>query len=348
MIRSGPDFPHDHSILNSPGANSSISSGGRLGRALFVRLKRLWVVLFVLASTVFLVRYLALHWEHAAIPNGLVVWAIMLACCLQFVFWFIYSAAWRWLVCSLSPMRLSRLGAFQQTVLIAFGKYLPGKIWGLVARGARLHDQGMPVTVTARITLHEQLLFVTAAVVVSLLAAVPPASPALKIILGMSAILVVWLGMIMQPIVHGLAYRIMSRVSPATIDHGQPLRLPFRDYARFLLQYALAWTVAGLVFVAVFYAFFGSPLRSDLVALLVLANTVAHVAGFAAIFAPAGIGVREATAAGILATAIPFGDALAVSLLHRVLMVIVEVLSGATLFIGGSSIKDTRRRHSKT
>jgi uncharacterized membrane protein YbhN (UPF0104 family) len=206
----------------------------------------------------------------------------------------------------------------------------------------------MPVTVTARITLHEQLLFVTAAVVVSLLAAVPLMSPALKIILGMGAMLVIWLGMFMQPIVHGLAYRIMSRVSPATFDQDQPLCLPLRRYVRFLLQYALAWTVAGLVFVAVFYAFFGLPLRSDVVALLVLANTVAHIAGFAAIFAPAGVGVREATAAGILATAIPFGDALAVSLLHRILMVFVEVLSGATLFIGVPSIKDIKRRPSKT
>ena len=72
-----------------------------------------------------------------------------------------------------------------------------------------------------------------------------------------------------------------------------------------------------------------------------LANTVGFLAGFAALFAPGGLGVREAMTATVLIPYIPMEQAAILSIAFRVWTTTIDVL-----LAGGLVWQTTRSRRS--
>ena len=66
-------------------------------------------------------------------------------------------------------------------------------------------------------------------------------------------------------------------------------------------------------------------------------SSQANLAGYVAVFAPSGIGVREAIIAGMLAGTLPLEDAVALGLLYRIWLVVVDGVLGVGLVLSRST-----------
>lgn len=296
------------------------------------RIKQLWLILFVVASTGFLIRYLVEDTGHFQVPQDVAMVPLVAAFGFQVLFWFFFSDAWRWIVRIASGLRISLAESFVQIALLLFGKYLPGKIWGVVARGAQLQQQSVPLSSVATATFQEQYMFLVAIAPVCSIAAIVLVPPVVRLPLALVAVSALVLGYYGQSLAFRIGHHLLSIMSRGVGPTNAVASLSKREYAVVSWRYVAAWAVSGLALVALYLAVFDRPVESRVVGILILANTIGYVAGFIAVFAPAGLGVREAAASSILSFAMPLPDALALSLLSRLLTVAVEIAAGFAVF----------------
>lgn len=308
------------------------------------RIKQLWLIVFVIASTGFLVRYLVEGAGDFRAPQDVATVPLVAAFGFQVLFWFFFSDAWRWIVRIASGLRISLAESFVQIALLLFGKYLPGKIWGVVARGAQLQQQSVSLSAVATATFHEQYVFLVVIAPVCCTAAIFLVPPVARWPLALVAGAALVLGYYGQSLAFQIGRRLLSMMSRGVATTNAIVSLSKREYAAVSWRYVAAWAVSGLALVALYLAVFDRPVESRMIGILILANTIGYVAGFIAVFAPAGLGVREATASSIMSLAISLPDALALSLLSRLLTVAVEVAAGFAVV----GMYRYRSRHART
>jgi hypothetical protein len=216
----------------------------------------------------------------------------------------LYVACWRrWLAGLGHP--LTYRDAFRVIHLANLAKYLPGVAWhfvGRVAMGARL---GVPPEATAAAIGLEAVMHLATALLFGALALLAagglPGAPS-----GWIALAVVGALLACHPRVVGAALALAARLlrrPPVVVDFG------WGFLAGAAALYLLNWLVAGAAFAAFGRACAAGPLEATQVAALAGGMPLAWALGALAVFAPAGLGVREAGLAAILAPAFPLAPA---------------------------------------
>lgn len=238
------------------------------------------------------------------------------------------AEAWRRLVTALGG-ELGYRGAFHTLYYANVAKYLPGSVWSLVGRVVLCKRLGVPPFVASAALLMDAVCQVVAGVIVGLVAlptfaAAGPLGERAALIPVSAAVLVAVVGM-HPAILNGMlgaGEKVLARL-------GRPRELPRLPYRyRFVLAmlalYVVNWAVLGTGF-----ALLGQALSPDALApgqLLMLAGafTIAWNVGVFALFAPAGLGVREAAIAVLLAASFPAGWPALLALAARVWIVAGE------------------------
>jgi len=297
-------------------------------------LRRYWFAMFVLASLIYVVLFVL---QQAPLVDRSLRFsstAIVVTGVVQGLFWLLASALWRRLVQHSTGRAIGLLESFGQLCIVNLGKYLPGKVWGMVARGSRLRDRHeVPLEHALRATALEQFFLLYAAAVVVLIGSRPflagPWAWLAVAMAGLAVILVVpvarlmmrWISWIGDRFAHGHAVRIAST------------QLGRLDHYRYLLGYLGIWLLLGGVLCGLAISFFPLSLSWSLFAVALVAATAGYVAGFLAVFAPGGVGVREVVVSAVLATAMPVSDAVALSLLFRLWTVVLEGVAGPSALL---------------
>ncbi len=293
-------------------------------------IQKAWLTLFIVVSMVFVAGYFyrdAIKLRHAMYfsPGFLLTAAVI-----QVTFWFTSSLIWRQIVLMLSSARLSLLQSYSQLAMVGIGKYLPGKVWGMVARGLHLKKHGVNLEKTFLATFYEQYILLHASVVLcaALLIVVLPTR--FYWLAGAAVVLVVVLGTALRHYgIRGFFFFWHKfRKEGSTMVRTD---VPTRAYLSLLGKFTLLWVLNGLVFSSLYFAFFNSSPDAKLIATMILANTVGITIGFFALFAPGGIGVRELISSAILAHAVPVADAVLLTLIYRLWVVAMEMLSGIAI-----------------
>jgi glycosyltransferase 2 family protein len=201
-------------------------------------------------------------------------------------------------------------------------RYVPGNVWSYVGAVELARREGVARPTTLAVMALTQVLSVGVALLAGL-----PVLLAERARLGRPALLgavVVAAGAALAAVFRrrllGLARRRLPGLDPAelTPSAGTVVLLT--------AGYAVYWAVTGLAFAALVASV--HPLPAADVPLVVAAYAAAYAAGFLALLTPAGLGVREGVLVVALAPVLPAGPALAVALLSRVWMMLVE-LAGA-------------------
>jgi uncharacterized membrane protein YbhN (UPF0104 family) len=211
------------------------------------------------------------------------------------------AGAWIWLVIlrGLGTRTQWRwAGLFFQAQL---GKYIPGSVWQYAGRAAMARSNGIPVR----------------PVVVSL----PIEFAASGIAAGViGALLLGWWG---AAVIGAVALILLAIERPARVRS-----LPLPTTIRATLLYVPVWLLLGVSFWLCARGLVAVP-ASDL-ALYMGTFAVAWLAGLFAVYAPGGLGVREAVIVALLSSHIGAADALVVAAASRLILVIVDVaLAGA-------------------
>lgn len=306
----------------------------------FVR--KIWLFAFVIACLSALVLILTDETLQIDIPAVTSPLALIGAVAAQLIFWLVATLMWNITTSTVSGSQLTLPTSFEQLAIVSVGKYLPGKIGGILARGSRMAHHGIPIQKAAIATLYEQVILLHAALIAS--AAIYVAHK--PSIIGVFAAALAFTGVVFAKwfftvLLATVCWFLLKLGKP--VSSFSPVLIPHSRYATLTLGYVVVWILSGSILNLLYMSFFTVDFTLSIFALMIFANTVGITAGFFAIFAPGGIGVREGVAAAILATQIPFADAAILVVLFRIWTVASDFLAGLSIVFSGPSVPQPKQ-----
>jgi hypothetical protein len=279
------------------------------------------------AVTAFILRRVGLGLEElAALDYGAIRphWGLLLLSTGLLLAGYVASAlVWSRMVVDLGGPGLAPAVATEVYLLANLGRYLPGKLWQIAGLAVLATRRGVPGAVATAAALLGQALALGGATLVGAGALASGGIPGgwgmllLAVVAGMIAVVLV-------PSLHERAVGLWFRLA-----RHDPLRS--RPSARTTLTWLGLYTANWIVYAAAFVLLvrsLGFPAPGLGAA---SAFAAAYVLGYAALFAPAGIGVREGFMVLFLSPMIGVAEAGVVSVVARLWMTAVELLPAAAL-----------------
>jgi glycosyltransferase 2 family protein len=203
------------------------------------------------------------------------------------------------------------------------GKYVPGSVWQYAGRVGLAKARGVPARLTMISVGVEVAASAIAAALVGVL--VLPLAIALPLLLVLAVVAAaVWLSRARPPrrLVRGVSRAVRRVVPLAPAD----LAVALRATPGVTIVYVPVWAAYGVALWLTARSFTPIPATD----VLYCSGTFAlgWLAGMAAVFAPSGIGVREAVLVALLGPRIGHTDALVVAAMSRILLTAAD-LAGA-------------------
>ncbi|MCC5982600.1 MAG: flippase-like domain-containing protein [Oceanicaulis sp.] len=212
--------------------------------------------------------------------------------------------------------------AFYAYSLSQLGKYIPGSVWQFVGRFEIYRGGDVTAARAVQLILLENLLMLGVAGFIALGAApvlltilsgyVPPFL--LGIAIGFAILAALMLAWFVKP--------VRSRITQAADAGWRHRVLALQVLALFAAMWILMGASASILLVQ------NENMTLTYAAYVAALFCAAYVAGFVALFAPAGLGVREAVFVLGLSATFPIEAALLLTLGHRLLYVIVDIVMG--------------------
>ncbi len=232
---------------------------------------------------------------------------------------------WRGMVAGLGGPRLRARDAVSIHMIANLGRYVPGKVWSIAGMAALARGKGVPVAVstTSAVVMQGVILVAVGAIGMGAFAGAPEPLPRWGLVAatGTGALLALFLAV---PPLFRRAVELWFRAVRA----AAPPNLTSALVLRWLLEVAAVWVAVGAAF-WLFAASLGaelSPVRAG------SAFAAAYLAGYLALFAPAGVGVRESFLVVFLAPALESGSATVLAVAARLWVTAAEVLPAAVLW----------------
>lgn len=303
------------------------------------RHRRLLVAAQLIVLVVF---FVSLGWAlrgsvHSAADDlsnaNLVLFA--LGCAALAAYYLVFVLGWMWILLEWG-VRLPYPAALRAEMISMLAKYIPGAIWApaarvLAARRAGVTDAAL---VTSSMLLEAGLSAVAGVIVfvVSLPFADEVNAPIAPLV-AFGAVLAI----LVQPrVFRPVAGWVLRKV-------GYTKELPnmrTHTITVLLLFYAGTWVLGGFALWLLLRSVGAHPETASIVYLGGVAAVGAIVA-VVFVFAPSGIGVREASMYGLLLTVATPGQALGAVALNRVALTLVELI---VLFVGGFVLRGFEQR----
>jgi hypothetical protein len=283
-----------------------------------------------IAIMVFAVRSLAKNWDqlqaqplHWSIEPG---WIILSA----IVIWVMYAlliAAWRRMLRGWGR-GLDAWSAARIWTVSSLGKYLPGKVWAVAGVAVMAQRAGIGAgAATGSAVILQVLAIGTGSAVVALTgwkalgAAYPGAEVGLVVLLAAA---VASVGMLFWP---ALTDRLLRFAAP---DAGS-MRPPVGAVVFGIVANSVAWAGYGGALWLLARGLLPQAGLGLLPAIAVF--TASYLAGFLALFAPGGIGVREGLFILMLQGSIGIGAATALAVASRLLLTVTELGAAAPFLV---------------
>jgi hypothetical protein len=286
-------------------------------------------VVVTVAVTVFIVQRVGLGLDDLA---GLDVGAwrphgpLFLLSCASLLAGYVASA-WIWarMVADMGGVRLPLLLASEVWLVANLGRYVPGKLWQIAGLAVLARQRGVPVAVSTAAAVLGQAVSLGGAALVGTAALAGGGSsfgPWSVVFLGVLAVLI---AVALVPPLQRRAVALWFRLAghpDGTLATSTLMTLGW------LVLYTLNWILYAGAFLVLAKSF-GLPGPPIAVA---SAFAAAYVLGYAMIFAPAGIGVREGFLVLFLSPLMGAGPAGALSIIARLWTTAVELLPAAALW----------------
>lgn len=292
--------------------------------------KRWWVPLVKLVLTVSLT-WLILRGAGITLAEAWAVdWTLVrpralpiaLSVALLALTFFVAAALWSRILVSFGERRVGLAEGAAILVVANLGRYVPGKIAQLAGVAVLARRRGMSGVRATAAAVTAQIINLLAAAAVAGWVAVQSVGTAqgrnmvagLAIVAGLAAFL------------HFGGAGVLLRWALRRSGHDEDL--PYPDGRRLLILlpgYLFNWVVYGIAFVLL-----GRGLGMELGFLAgITAFAAAYFAGYVALFAPAGIGIRESTLAAFVAPVLGTEAGWVLAALQRVWITAVELLGAA-------------------
>ena len=265
--------------------------------------------------------------RHADVGDLALAVAIVAAYYLVFVLgWLRILAAY--------GIRIPYRVALQAEMLSMLAKYVPGGVWTPTARVIALRRFGVRDTpvVLASILLEAGLSAVAGVGVFLVGLAIVGGADVPLLPLGAFGVLVAFL--LYPPVFAAVARRLLRPFGASEVTP-----LPPRTAFELLGFYALTWPLGGAALYFMLRAVGGDPSLSS-IPFLGGTSAVGAIVAVLAIFAPSGLGVREASMYGLLLAVVEEAVALGATVINRLAITVVEA---ALLLVGVLLLRRSRK-----
>jgi len=256
------------------------------------------------------------RWGSAAIASCLLLSGFLLS-----------GLLWRGMVIEMGGAPIGRFVAIRIFLVANLGRYVPGKVLQLVGLTALAARHGVAPGIAAAAAVTGHLLSLLGATTVGLLALFL-GGPEMQRwgVIGLGVVLIALIAGSLPGASDRLA-RLYSKLRPER--SRETIRFPGKGsfVARWTLLFAFAW----VVFACAFWLFVSSLVGPRPLLAVGPAFAAAYVGGYVALFAPAGLGVRESLLATFLVTVVSPEQALAIAVAARLWTTVVEVAPAAAL-----------------
>lgn len=250
-------------------------------------------------------------------PNMLVLTGSILVLLLGY---FMSAALWGRMVADLGGPAIPMWRAVRLFMVANMGRYVPGKVWQIAGLALLAKKEGVSARIATGSAVLGQGFALVGATAIGLGAFFGPNEEWRTIGEVAMAVVVVLAFAIFIPAVFGRLLTLWSRVTRVEV----PARLQGRSTfgLRWVAFYTLNWAVYAAAFWLLYLSF------GDFAPFIQLGPAFAagYVAGYVAIFAPAGVGVREAAIIGFLTPVMSIEAATVLAVIARVWTTAVEVL----------------------
>lgn len=235
---------------------------------------------------------------------------------------------WGRMVLELGGPSLGALTSVRIYMVSNLGRYVPGKLWQIAGVALLARKAGVSPAISAGAAILGQGVALAGASVVGALAFAGAQGRVRW--LGMALLAGVLLFLVMTGVpalfrrLVALAYRVVREVPPEGLESRRTFGI------RWLGLYALNWSVYALAFWGL-----ARSLRMEIQPLEAApAFAAAYVLGYAALFAPAGVGIREGFLVAFLQPVVGT-SALVLAVVARLWTTVVEVVPAAALAMTG-------------
>ncbi|MCP5149473.1 MAG: flippase-like domain-containing protein [Ectothiorhodospiraceae bacterium] len=237
------------------------------------------------------------------------------------------AIGWRWCLAATSGASPGLGLALVNVSYMLVAKYLPGKVWGVLARVALAPSAGVTATAVVRASVAEQMLTIWAGMVVGGSAlALPWLSPLAIVACALLALaltpLAVSTALSMLGVLVRLVPALRRRVDPTHLG----LRLAATQALRVVMPYLVSWVIIVGCVALLTHAIASTPAREAIA--VGGAYAVGTLAGFVVLLAPGGIGVRESAFVLLSLPFIEARDAIAVAAALRIWTTAGDVAAG--------------------
>lgn len=272
----------------------------------------------------FLAWYLVRHWHEVAAYRWTVQWSrLALASVLVVIVYSGFVLVWRRLLGAFGGS-LSVVDAHRVWYLGNLGRYVPGKLLQLAGTAYMARIKGVSPVVTIAASLASQLFVLGGGLVVAAVT-LPELAGDPRIKLAGLSFAMVFALVGLTPI-FGMLHRAALRLA-----RRPELYVPIALRERAVVLVATTSLMA--IFGVAFYFFVTAVTTAERDALLPLVgiHAAAYLAGYLAIFAPGGLGIREGAYALLLAIYVPASVAVAIAILARLWVTLCELAVVAVL-----------------
>ena|SRR3989344_5512012 len=280
----------------------------------------------VLVAISFLVKVFLENWQKISSYEWHFNFGYLVLALLISIFQLFFLAMiWRKIILFLEPEKtISRFLAIRIHVFSIFGKYLPGISWSPVAKLYFSQKSEFSSPKLAVSVIYENLISVIAGFMLSLfLLSTFFKLPMFNSYFGSVAVIV--LGSIL--VYPKIFYRLTGFVTNLLRREAIPRRefLKTGDIVKITFHYFFFFILGGLGLYFLVNSVFPLPITA--IPVVVGAYTLAIVSGVVVLFAPSGIGVREAVLVAILSSYFSVESSILISILARAWTTAAEIVS---------------------
>jgi len=258
---------------------------------------------------------------------------LVLACVVLAAYYLVFVLGWMRILAAFG-IHLPYRVALQSEMFSMLAKYVPGGVWTPAARVVALRRFG---TFATPVVLASVLLEAGLSAIAGVLVFVA----SLPLVASVDAPLLPLIGfaVLVAALVHPTVFRPVARYLLRPFGAAEVPALRWRTMLAIVAFYAATWPLGGVALFFLIRAVGGDP---DVAAIPFLGGTsaVGAIVAVLVVFAPSGLGVREASMFGLILAVASESVALGATILNRLAITLVEIL----LLLGGLAAIALRRQ----
>lgn len=244
----------------------------------------------------------------------------------------VFVLAWRKNL-QLHGVSISMRQAVAMIGINSMGKYSPGKVLGILARGAAMYKMHADSRVAVQTTLVEQIAMLHSGGAVMLLGWLLDSGRLFAAILALVAVAI---SVLVASRSGETLVKLVARLSRKhALDQGSGQGFT-SSYTVVFIAMLLIWGLSALALHYCILAFDYDHMLRFWWLLWILA--LAYLGGFAAFLLPAGLGAREGVLLAFLASQLDTSVAAYVVVLHRLITLLLDLMLGTSALLSGKSL----------